>query len=76
MKQFEIGKTYNMRSPCDHDCIWSYTVTDRTACTITLQDNDTNKTRKCRVSKLYSEMDGREVVLPLGNYSMAPMLRA
>lgn len=76
MIKFEIGKTYEMHSPCDHDCIWSYTVADRTACTITLKDNDTNKTRKCRVSKLYSEMDGREVVLPLGNYSMAPMLRA
>lgn len=76
MEKFEIGKTYEMRSPCNHDCTWSYTVTARTACTITLKDNDTNKTRKCRVSKLYSEMDGREVVLPLGNYSMAPMLRA
>ena len=76
MTKFEIGKTYNMRSACDHDCIWSYTVTDRTACTVTLKDNDTNKTRKCRISKLYSEIDGREVVLPLGNYSMAPMLRA
>jgi hypothetical protein len=76
MKKFEIGKTYNMRSACNHDCIWSYTVTNRTACTITLKDNDTNKIHKCRVSKLYSEMDGREVVLPLGNYSMAPMLRA
>ena len=22
MKIFEIGKTYSMRSICDHDCVW------------------------------------------------------
>ena len=76
MTKFEIGKTYNMRSACDHNCIWSYTVIARTACTITLKDNDSNKVSKCRVSKLYSEMNGCETVLPLGSYSMAPVLSA
>lgn len=76
MTKFEIGKTYNMRSPCDHNCVWSFTVTERTACTVTLKDNDTNKTRKCRISKLYTEWNDSETVLPLGNYSMAPSLHA
>ena len=30
MKRFEVGKRYEMRSACDHDCIWRYEVVDRT----------------------------------------------
>lgn len=37
MKTFEIGQTYTMRSACMRDCTWSYTVTKRTAQTITTQ---------------------------------------
>ena len=39
MKKFEIGKTYSMRSICDHDCVWTYTVTARTAKTIRDEQN-------------------------------------
>ena len=74
MTQFENGKTYSMRSACDHECIWTYTVTARTASTITLDDG--SKEIKCRIIKALSEMDNRECVRPLGNYSMAPILRA
>ena len=74
MKKFEIGKTYSMRSVCDHDCVWTYTVTDRTAQTITITDGTT--TKKCRISKAISEYDGRECIYPLGKYSMCPILRA
>ena len=73
MRKFEIGKTYSMRSACDHECIWTYTVIDRTAKTITITDG--KKTRKCRISKA-SEIFGAEVIYPLGQYSMAPVLRA
>lgn len=75
MKKFEIGKKYSMRSACDHNCIWSYTVVARTACTITLED-ESGKTRKCRVSKAYTEYNKAETVLPLGQYSMCPVLSA
>lgn len=74
MKKFEVGKTYTMRSACDHDCVWSYIVTARTAQTVTLSDG--KKTLKCRVSKKYSEYRGAETVFPLGQYSMAPILSA
>ena len=40
MKKFEIGKAYSMRSICDHDCVWTYTVTARTAKTITISDGE------------------------------------
>lgn len=74
MKKFEIGKQYSMRSICNHDCVWTYTVTARTAQTITITDG--KETKKCRISKKTSEYRGAETVLPLGNYSMCPMLSA
>ena len=75
MTKFETGKTYTMRSACDHECVWAYTVTARTAATITLAD-EAGKIIKCRIAKAISEMDNRECVRPLGAYSMAPILRA
>ena len=75
MKRFEEGKRYEMRSICDHECIWSYTVKARTAQTVTLID-EKGKELKCRIIKAISEMDNREAVRPLGTYSMAPTLRA
>lgn len=74
MKKFEIGTTYSMRSACDHDCMWTYTVTARTAQTITLTDG--KATQKCRISKIASEFRGAETIYPLGQYSMAPSLSA
>ena len=74
MKKFEVGKQYSMRSICNHDCVWTYTITARTAQTITITDG--KETKKCRISKKTSEYRGTETVLPLGNYSMRPMLSA
>lgn len=75
MKKFEVGKTYSMRSVCNHDCVWSYTVIARTACTITVQ-NDSGEKEKFRISKKTSEYLKAESVYPLGNYSMCPILTA
>ena len=72
MKKFEIGKTYNMRSICDHNCIWSFEVIDRTKSTIKLKDEEGN-IKTCRISKLSTT---EELVFPFGSYSMAPILRA
>lgn len=72
MKKFEVGKSYNMRSACDHNCVWAYTVIARTNSTITITDGKETKT--CRVVKGLSEV--RETIKPLGNYSMCPLLRA
>lgn len=74
MRQFEIGKTYTMRSACDHECVWEYTVTKRTKSTITITDGE--KTKTCRINKAISEWDNTETIHPLGQYSMAPSLRA
>lgn len=74
MKKFEIGRQYSMRSACDHECTWTYTVTERTAQTITITDG--REIKKCRIIKNLSAYNNTETVRPLGNYSMAPLLRA
>lgn len=74
MKNFEIGKSYSMRSACDHNCVWTYTVTARTAQTITITDG--KEVKKCRISKKVSEYRGAETIYPLGQYSMCPILSA
>ncbi len=74
MKQFEIGKTYTMASPCDRNCVWTYTVTKRTAKTITISDGTETKT--CRVNVQVSEDRNAETIFPMGRYSMCPALSA
>ena len=37
--KFVVGKKYFCRSICDHDCVWSYTITSRTESTITFTDD-------------------------------------
>ena len=74
MKKFEIGKQYSMSSVCDHNCVWTYTVTARTAQTITVTDGKDSK--RLRINKRLSEYSNTETVFPLGNYSMAPILTA
>lgn len=75
MKKFEIGKTYKMRSICDHECVWTYEVIDRTKCTVTLK-SDHDEIIKCRINKKTSEYRNTESVYPLGRYSMCPILSA
>ena len=59
---------------CDHECVWTFTVTDRTEKTITVTDGA--KTKKLRIIQGLSEWSGTESCYPLGKYSMAPILRA
>ena len=47
MTKFEIGKEYSCRSICDHECVWTFTVTARTEKTITVTDGE--KTKKLRI---------------------------
>ena len=75
MKQFEIGKTYTMKSVCDHNTTWAYKVIARTAKAIKLEDDHGN-VKTCRIVAQMSEWRGAESVMPLGTYSMAPVLSA
>lgn len=69
--KFEVGKTYTCRSVCDYDCVWSYTIKSRTAATI-----KTECGKSLRINKRLTKHFGCEIVLPQGNYSMSPTLRA
>lgn len=72
--KFEVGQTYRMSSPGMHDCIWTYTVTKRTAQTITITDGKETKT--FRISKGATHYFNAETIYPLGQYSMCPSLTA
>ena len=74
MKKFEVGKEYSMTSICDHNCVWTYTVTARTAQTITITDGA--EVKKCRISRRASEYRNADTIYPLGQYSMCPSLTA
>jgi len=67
MNAFTIGKTYQTRSIGDHNCIFSITVTSRTTKTIKTTDGKTLR---------IGSYEGVEFVRPMGNYSMAPIIRA
>ena len=76
MKQFKVGMSYQMRSACDHDCVWRFVVTGRTAQTIRILEEHETKPVTCRIKKSLSEFRGAESVMPFGSYSMAPILSA
>ncbi len=75
MEKFEVGKTYSMRSACDHNCVWSYKVIARTAQTVTLADEKGREISR-KIIRRISEWNKAESVYPLGQYSMAPVLVA
>ena len=65
------GVTYTVRSMCDYDCIFAFTVVKRTAKMVTISSPSRRTVaRKVRV------YDGVEHLDPHGNYSMSPVLSA
>jgi hypothetical protein len=64
---FTVGETYSARSACDHNTVWTFTVAKRSAKFITFTDG-----------KRVGVKNGHqgEWALPLGTFSMAPVIRA
>lgn len=75
MKTFETGKIYSTRSICDHNCIFTYTILSRTACTVRAVDKNGSE-YTFRINKKYSEYRNAETIFPLGRYSMCPVISA
>lgn len=67
---FLPGRTYQARSACDHDCVFTFEVTARSKSFVTLKSSFGVRRRKITVR------DGVEQCDPLGQYSMAPIIRA
>ncbi len=72
MKKFRTGQTYETRSICNYDCIFSFTVIKRTAKRLVLKDNVTGEEFR-RGIFVY---DDAEACKPYGTYSMCPVINA
>lgn len=70
-RKFQIGTEYQCRSIGDHECIFSFTVTKRTAKFITIDSTF----GEARVG-VRPDWEGNEIASPLGRYSMSPIIRA
>jgi hypothetical protein len=68
--RFEVGETYMVRSIGDYDCQYVFTVTKRTAKTVTVEYFGESITRHIKIS----EWDENEYIMPFGTYSMAACL--
>ena len=68
--KFEIGKTYQDRSACDYDTIYSFTVVSRTAKQLTIEGHG----KTCRRG-IYV-YNGVEHCKPHGTYSMCAVISA
>ena len=69
--KFMTGKVYACRSIGDHDCVFKFKVTRRTDKTLWLEHNG----KALQVRARFNGQAG-ESCMPLGRYSMAPVLRA
>lgn len=70
MKRFEIGKTYETRSICDHECVYKMTVISRTDKSVQYQNYDGEIKR----NKVHIDADGEFIITE--KWSMAPVFRA
>lgn len=68
--QFQVGRTYQVRSICDYECIFSFVILSRTEKTVSIRAHNNVRRRKIRL------VDGVECIDPFGRYSMSPVLRA
>lgn len=69
--KFEVGKTYQVRSLCDWDCIFSFVVVGRTAKFVTL-DCGHGEVKRVGV-RIWN---GAETARPFGTYSMCATISA
>ena len=69
--EFLVGHTYTDRSPCDHNCVFEFTVTARSKSFVTLEEDGKSIGKK----KIYRDDKG-EYCKPLGDYSMCVILRS
>lgn len=73
--QFKVGETYSATAACDSDCHFKFTVIRRTEKSLWLKDLSGIKKEVYRV-KIQNFDNAAEVCSPLGNYAMAPLLKA
>jgi len=79
--KFEVGKSYWVRSTCDYNCIWNFTITGRSksgkSVTFKKMGDDFNHEKRCKI-KIYKSFTygDCEYIKPMGDFSMSPILTA
>lgn len=69
MKTFKKGQNLTTRSACDHNCIFKASVLRATEKTVWILINGDEKRLKIH------NYNGENFIYPLGQYSMAPIMR-
>jgi len=72
MNTFKTNQELSSRSICDHNCIFTGTVTKRTAKMVTIKTSMYGE-KRC---KIHTDENGNEFAYPHGTFSMAPIFRA
>ena len=72
MNNFIVGKTYTIRSICDHNCIFKAVVLKKTEKTVTIE----TRMEGPKTKKVMTGNDGEQYFYLFGKYSMAPIMRA
>ena len=70
MVRFNVNQTYSCRSICDHNCVWHFTILERTDKSVTTWIEGKKTRRKIL------NWQGVETFRPFGSYSMAPTVSA
>jgi len=68
--KFQIGQIVSQSSACDHECIFSFEILDRTAKFVTIDVHGERRRRRIKV------INGSEAFEPFGRYSMSPTVYA
>lgn len=69
---FVTGETYITRSACDHNCVFTYKILQRSAKSVKIsREMGPPVTRR-----LNKDETGLEFIYPEGKYSMCPVLKA
>lgn len=70
--KFQVGRVYWTTSACDHECVFSFTVVRRSQKTVWIEYHGKVTGRRVTIDDYYQA----ESIMPLGTYSMAPVLTA
>ena len=73
---FVPGRRYSATSACDSNVVWTFELVRRTNCFLYIVQIEANGERgRQRTVGVKQDDDGNEFALPLGKFSMAPVIR-
>lgn len=70
LREFKVGETYESRSICDHNCVFSFTILRRSARSVWVEVDGKVVRRGIEIYR------DAETFYPFGKYSMAAIIKA